>query len=205
MSAHDAFDQRVRAGLSAAAETVEPAVDALLDQVSVRGRRRRTRGRVLRVVAAALALVGGLSAGVALARSPEQVPAKPGAPTASSVWSPQPISQMLGTYRAMIPDETMVIRSERLAGEWRLTFHADGTIEAIGPSTYSGNLAGATWRPSGNLIELDIFGEDICKDELPGTYRWTRTPDGLRFDVAADHGCPARINLLSNRMWTVVR
>src|SRR5262249_3886828 len=99
----------------------------------------------------------------------------------------------------------MIIQSEHLAGEWRLTFRPDGTIEATGPTTYSGILTGATWRPSGNLIELDLFGPDICKDDLPGAYRWARTPDGLRLDVAADHGCAARINLLSNRLWTVVR
>jgi hypothetical protein len=205
MSGHDTLDQRLQAALAGAAETVEPEVATVLELVSARGRRRRTRGRVVRLVAVTLALLGGVSVGVAVTGPPLSDPARPAGPSVSTGWSPQPISQLPGTYRAMIPDQAMVIRSERLAGEWQLSFRADGTIEVEGPTTYSGILTGVRWRPSGNLIEIDLLGQDICRDELPGSYRWTRTPDGLRFEPAADHGCPARINLLTNRLWAVVR
>jgi hypothetical protein len=206
MSAHDIFDQRLRAGLAAAAETVEPEIAALLDQVSARGRRHQTRGRVLLVVAAALAVVGGLSVGVALTGPHAPGPAGPGVSSASTASSPQSIAQLPGTYRAVIPPgETMIIDSEHLAGAWQLTFRTDGTVDVTGPAGYSGILTGVTWRSLGDLIELDLFGKDICKDDLPGTYRWTRTPDGLRWETASDHGCAARSNLLTNRLWAVVR
>ena len=188
----DALGARLT-GLASAAGLDEGAVPAaaragtLADTIA-RGRGRRVARRRAATALAALVAVA-LPLGAMLGVRTLHRPAAPVQVVDGT--------GMLGTYTA---DITGLPGADSATGRWVLDVRGNGTIVLEAPSAYRGIVTGFHYVTDGARVRVDLFTQDLCTDLPVGTYTWSRTASGLRFDVV-DDSCSARTAFLTGRTW----
>jgi hypothetical protein len=179
------IEQRIRAGLAENAAHIGAPVEAHLDRVRSRHRRRVTTKVVLAVTASVL-LVGVPWVVVERLGDERDRPV---------VATP---AEIAGTYRVEVPGGGP---ARQLRGTWEVTLR-DGLIDATPPRDYEGLLPGdaEAYQLEGDELTTNLYlGWPGCQTVSPpvGRYRVDVTTGGVRFELVEDT-CPARIRLLTS-------
>jgi hypothetical protein len=178
------IDDRMRAGLAANAELLPPPVEEHLDAVR-RRHRRRTRGRVALVAAAAVVLAVLAPLGVRWIVDPGPEPAKP-------------TPSLAGSYRVVVRGEGP---TADMTGAWTVTLGADGRMQVKAPA--DGLLVadeGLHYQVRGDVLTTNLFLDRVgCQrgDPPVGAYRFAVSGTGASFTTLGD-SCEPRLLLFSS-------
>lgn len=186
-------DDRLRAGLSRNARSLEPDVEALLESTLATHRHARWwrwGGAAGGLAAAACAVVGVVMVGWGGDRAGE--PVAPAHTTMSSI-------VLQGSYAGQV---AALPAAPNVAGRWILEFQAAGVLGVTAPATYPGVVSGVLYAVQGQEIRTDLFSQDLCSGQPLGRYAVTRTGPRLAL-MAVDDPCPARVGVLAATKWTV--
>ena len=178
------IEQRLRSGLAANANEVSAPVEAHLDRVLLR-RRRRVRNRVALVTAAVVAGAVIVPTSVTRLGDRPQVTAAP---------------SLAGSYRVEVDGRGP---TRAMDGTWEVTIDGRGLIELTPPSSYDGPPVddSGDYQVSDDEITTNLLlGWPGCQLAQPavGTYSVVVADGGLRFDPVRDT-CPGRLRIFTSR------
>ena len=196
-------DQRLRQGLRASGEAVNPAVAAALQTVQQKARRARRRATIARSLVVALAV--GLVA-VALPWSIDWLRG-PGGGAHPPIAGSGPSSELAGMYAVQVADSEPA-RQAGMTGRWIIELRADSTVHIVAPNTFTGTTSGISYRTEGNLMRINAFASGgacpvATAADLVGTYQWERTGRTVRFTAVAET-CNARRVLVAGQPWEMI-
>ena len=186
------FDERLRSQLDAELRMPELDVEAGVSDAIAQGRRRRRAAGMIGVVASLIVvlLATGLLVRAVVSERDRFAPAEPD----RSVAVP-----FAGTYESTVSAQDPEAQMLSLTGSYSLGVSKDGIVDVAGPPDFE-----RRWTSPAGPLEVDgdrmvlfVF-QTHCLDE-PGTYTWTKTSDGVRFEAVADE-CRFR-RALFEREW----
>ncbi|WP_433362767.1 hypothetical protein ACQPZX_30905 [Actinoplanes sp. CA-142083] len=199
------LNSRMRLALTSAAEAVDPPVDTLLEEATVRGRRRRTHRRAV-VLAALLAVaaipLGIIGLGGKSATAPVIAAAPPSRADLIGTWQTPSLSagDWARTYQRAGGSSAQATAflgppMDGPAGQYRIVLRVTPTEWAVFVSA-DGRELEAGWRGGyrldGPLIQVRATG-DACE----AAYRLTLSGGSLHVSVLADSCGPT--DLLAQR------
>jgi hypothetical protein len=178
-------EDRLRAGLSAETQIVQPDTEIQLAAVQRRRRRRQTARYSAVGATAAAALIGATFVPSILSDGQRMSPAR--AP------------RLPGTYVAVVDGSRAA--QEDMVGRWALVLEEDGTLDIDPPSSYARAATGAAYSVDGERLKTNaLLDHPGCQTTPSGEYTWTLQDDVLDFRVV-DDDCPARLVLFDDPTW----
>jgi hypothetical protein len=192
------LDDRLRNAFERSAASIEPSVEANLEQVLRRGSRPRQLRLGPMVAAAAVIVLLVLGSRYVFPNQPPVGPVV--SPSPSPTVSPN-ANAIAGSYVVTLNDEDAEVADLGMSGVWSMTLRSGGGMDVTPPSTFEGSqAAGHTFTVEGSVFRTDLYYNDFC-DSI-GIYEWSSSQTGLTLQVA-DDDCAIRRVLLSTREWTV--
>jgi hypothetical protein len=196
------LDRRVREGIDRLTSEIDPDVERQLG-ISVRRGRRRVRVR------RATAATAVLATAVVVAVFGPSVLESFREPSPAPIAPPVTAESLQGTYRAVVPDASGVVREQGLAGEWIIQFLPDGRLRFDAPDSYRGGLMGFSYRVDGGRIRTDAFVNDLCNEAQGAGFAvgtFTADERAGRLTLAPEEDvCPGRVAILSSATLERVR
>jgi len=190
------LDDRLRDAFERSADSIEPAVEANLEQAIRRGtlaRQVRLAPLVATAVAVLLVIIGvrylfpGVLVGV-----PDVTPTPTGTQRVD-------LSRVAGAYLVTLAADDPQVSELGMAGDWLLTLRPTGGMDLTPPPSFAGSDAeGHTFTIDGPTFRTDLYYNDYCDDI--GEYEWSPTPNGLSLALIQD-GCEIRRVLMSTHPW----
>ena len=72
------------------------------------------------------------------------------------------------------------------------------------PPSFTASVTGIVFDLAGDQFRTNAFVTDLCGNDGPGLYRWSRVGSSLTFTVVADT-CDARVALFTTKSWRTSR
>ena len=192
------LDERLRDSLRRAASTPDIDVSASLHVVRTRTRRAVIRQRIARTGLIVVAILALVMLAPRVVSDRQWLRTRPAHPGVTVHVLP---GQLQGRYTTIVPPGSAIVRDDRLAGVWTMSLGPNGVATMSAPPSYRGVLTGVAYQVSGTELRIDLFGQDLCTGEPPGTYQWRRSGNILVLGSLHDH-CGARVDVLSTQVWT---
>jgi hypothetical protein len=187
-------EDRLRNGLARNAASVKPDVEATLERVVSRTR-RRSHGRWVVAIAAAAAAVVGL----ALVQRPrDEVRTSEPEPSTGTVPAVQALT---GRFEATVDDGAGEELAFDISGRWVIELDPDGSMQVTAPDTYTGVVSAPLFQAPPEWFRTSLFETDLCSGQPLGTYRWLLAGSTLRF-TEVDDPCDGRVAVLASQEWS---
>lgn len=203
-------DERLRDGLGPLGVIEDGALERVVGDVVVRGRRRRAVRRAATGVLSVAILAAGL---VVLPRLSGFLSSER---TAQPATTESAVQDIAGTYRldpSMGSSEAGVPRD--LIGTWVVTFNPNGSVFIVVPPHFLERWdppPEGRYRVDGNELRIDAFrGPGLCRGVGAATYSWSLSVDASlpRLDgnqigltlTPIDDSCEARRLLFTADVW----
>jgi hypothetical protein len=193
------IERRIREGAERNAGVLDPDVNAFLDSVVRKTRRRHVIHRSLTAAASVAVVVVAVILGPSvLDRIGDSGGTVPGSNPTPSVG---PSGAFLtGTFTRSIPEGTAVVRANGIAGTWTIKADTNGSVRLLAPGSFAGARVSRPFEMQADDLSTDVFSSDICARLPAGTYSWAVQNGFLVLTPVSDR-CDARVVVLNAGPW----